>query len=1464
MKVDISRDTFRPQRHYSSVRLEQGRVQVDADWNEQIAINHHHTRTTARDVIGAAGAPKGAAGGFAIALAPDGSDLLIAPGAIYVDGILCELDTPSAIIASYGPAAKQATLPAWVARTLAVGLWIEATAVGAPPIRTKITAVNAATGLVAFADELSGLGAGARVRVLASYGGQPDLRVALPVPPLPIGSALVYLDVWERSITALDDPEIREVALGGTDTATRMRVVWQVKLLPLTGGPFTCSSAVPEYDAAIAAPTGRLSARAMRDVTTDNPCVIPSSSGFRRLENQLYRVEIHKPGSLASGTATFKWSRDNAAVVGRITGRVGDVLTLAAAPRDEALGFASGQWIEISDDHSELAGEPGTLIRLAKVEGKQLTLDTTTGSLDLTKCPGNPVARRWDSAGQLPVATGPAADDGFLRLEDGVQIKLEPGTYATGDYWLIPARTITGDVEWPRDAAGAIPQLRRGTHHHFARLAIATTALQGANRVTTIADCRRRIPPLTEITAEDVAFDSDCDLLSEASTVHEALDVLCHERNLRFHNQQLHGWGIVNGLQVQCGPDSHAGGATLHDVVTVKPGYAIDALGRDIIVDSKTGDRLRVLDMLRASQLLIDPADPGKLVDGSVSLAIQPGSGIGDRYRLELYDAAATSWSKVLDHSFVWDVWQDCLVPLGDAFRSEFLGQDDQTWQHIIAFINVLAPLLLPQNGRHVYISPKEDAILRGFYDKLRVLLQSKTFCAMFDGRGFPDYEPILQPPSLDPRPSTIFGKVLQGVSLPSRMRITPDGAHAFAISGKVVATDQSSIISIFNVAYRVPTTDANGKTVFESADSPNEKLVGSTAFPTSGATVTDVAFSPDARTMYAIAVLNGNDSLFAAADIRDPANIRWSQVTTLCDQPLVALVLSPLDPQKLYAVARGAGLHLIDASGLLPNQVLLSSFLATGHLEVAMVGAGKQRRGFAFCTTHAAGDSPPDYRGIRRVDLADPDAVLDYALPASHPKGNDDICVSTSADGRTTKLFAIVDAGNGETSKRLVRYDAGASPAAPLAVEANIDLQYAAPNNNPGIVDTTTYRLAYNEQTQRVMIASFDAFLIKLVAPTAGALDPVSHPTQLWPIAIAYNPSAAFASVDGRTRLTGGVFVQNALSGTINNIPAAYVGRSPAVVDLAALADYHNKVLEAFIDLFGRFAQYLKDGFCDHFLVNGPDDTAKTVYLARIDIKDQQVYNICNFSRRRYVHSFPTIEYWMSIVPVLPVVRKLVGDACCTIIQSVFANVNAPAAERSDVVSSSKAWNGMAQVQRLDLAKQLSTQLGKLGVASRIGKTMLGNAISKPAAPAAPLPSGARLTDVVNQPAPAATKLLAGKSVTVVSKEVVTSSKHVADTLAAPAILPASSQVVLVTDARDRVLGYRVVKAAGPAVPAGQGGTDRLDAELTKRDAVIAQLSSQLEALSASHDASLAARDKQLAELTSKVATLIKASPTR
>src|SRR5207244_2465359 len=45
---------------------------------------------------------------------------------------------------------------------------------------------------------------------------------------------LIYLDVWERHISSVEDDSIREVALGGADTASRAQLVWQVRHLELT------------------------------------------------------------------------------------------------------------------------------------------------------------------------------------------------------------------------------------------------------------------------------------------------------------------------------------------------------------------------------------------------------------------------------------------------------------------------------------------------------------------------------------------------------------------------------------------------------------------------------------------------------------------------------------------------------------------------------------------------------------------------------------------------------------------------------------------------------------------------------------------------------------------------------------------------------------------------------------------------------------------------------------------------------------------------------------------------------------------------------------------------------------------------------------------------------------------------------------------------------------------------------
>src|SRR6185503_2666352 len=109
----------------------------------------------------------------------------------------------------------------------------------------------------------------------------------------------------------------------------------------------------------------------------------------------------------------------------------------------------------------------------------------------------HPLIRRWDQREGDPAAGGltldkdgdhaalvPASATGqesWLELEDGVEIQFvdpQNSVYRTGDYWLIPARVATGDVEWPRDTVPgtnekrALAKLPDGVTHHYAPLGV--------------------------------------------------------------------------------------------------------------------------------------------------------------------------------------------------------------------------------------------------------------------------------------------------------------------------------------------------------------------------------------------------------------------------------------------------------------------------------------------------------------------------------------------------------------------------------------------------------------------------------------------------------------------------------------------------------------------------------------------------------------------------------------------------------------------------------------------------------------------------------------------------------------------------------------------------------------------------------------------------------------------------------
>lgn len=407
MKGDFSRNPLENGKGYSSVLMQQGRVLLDADWNKLGFIFNHYLRALAADLIGPHGGPASNAG-FGIKICEGGKDFEIGFGHYYVDGILIENEP----YAQCGVDAEPAPV---------------------------------------------------------TYYTQQYYADCCDHDTLGDAPFLVYLDVWERHITYIQDPDIREVALGGPDTTTRLQVVWQVKTLELEQEEELDCKDIP-WDELIEAwqPTNRgcLKARTEKPQKATDLCITPPDAGYRGAENQLYRVEIHKAGE--AGEATFEWSRDNGNIVFAIRSLQGDTAALEHMGRDAKQGLRVGDWVEIVDDYV-LCGEPGLLVQIAAVDRVELTVALKVpDGVDLPVYDENstkhPFLCRWDHKAGNPTQGEPQmADDGallveeskWLFLEDGVEIYFhssptKPHRYRTGDYWLIPARTATGDLIWPK------------------------------------------------------------------------------------------------------------------------------------------------------------------------------------------------------------------------------------------------------------------------------------------------------------------------------------------------------------------------------------------------------------------------------------------------------------------------------------------------------------------------------------------------------------------------------------------------------------------------------------------------------------------------------------------------------------------------------------------------------------------------------------------------------------------------------------------------------------------------------------------------------------------------------------------------------------------------------------------------------------------------------------------------------
>src|SRR5262245_22440041 len=433
MGADLSRVRIDPLRDdHSGVGLQQGRRLLDADFNGQVAITDRRLRAHAVDLAVTTPAVVSGQTPDAFLIKASGGKLSIEPGRMYVDGLLAE---------NHGDT---------------------------PVVFDPVLAELNGTGALAFEKQ--------------KYW--PTAKM-----PATTGPYLAFLDVWDREVTALENPDLVEIAVG-VDTTTRTQTVWQVRLLENVGD-ISCAtpdSQIPGWSAHIAPSGARLTTGVEPVDPADDPCELPPTGGYRGLENQLYRVQIYDGGA----KPTFLWSRENASVGAAVVEVVSATqsatqLRLSTLGRDAVLSIADNDWVEILDDHREFEQLPGDL--------RQVTVDVDTNIITISPALSPELipsgsgqdtvavrhlrVRRWDS----PLITAPT-NGSPVSIERGLTVTfsfVDSKVARRGDYWVFYARAADASFE---HLVAAPP---RGIHHHFARLAVVTLP-------DSASDCRPKPP----------------------------------------------------------------------------------------------------------------------------------------------------------------------------------------------------------------------------------------------------------------------------------------------------------------------------------------------------------------------------------------------------------------------------------------------------------------------------------------------------------------------------------------------------------------------------------------------------------------------------------------------------------------------------------------------------------------------------------------------------------------------------------------------------------------------------------------------------------------------------------------------------------------------------------------------------------------------------------------------------------
>lgn len=373
---------------------------------------------------------------------------------------------------------------------------------------------------------------------------------------------MVYLEVWQQPVSAEEDRELAEPALGGPDTTTRLRTMARVRRRSVTSAK--CAAAWAEITNALQTSgigtwnedTCELQTDVRLKVTYpvggvgEDLCSPSVTAGYLGAENQAIRVQlVQRLGAVGSGELT--WGYNNASPLYRARVVNGTTLELETPPRDEASWPLKDQVVEVlpwsavlvpDGDPTRLHGEvladgggramPSTAGQAVSLGGGHLSqLASSYSATDHRIRLATPLPPGFNTRAAPHVAAGVDTDrhgEGrgtlvFVRVwnrgsdngssarlpyikdqpltlgKSGIQVTITGTQLGADAHWIIGARPNTPDQVYPWSFEDDGGRAPNGVRRFLVPLAVVTWS--GATG--TVHDCRRTFRPLT-------ALDSCC------------------------------------------------------------------------------------------------------------------------------------------------------------------------------------------------------------------------------------------------------------------------------------------------------------------------------------------------------------------------------------------------------------------------------------------------------------------------------------------------------------------------------------------------------------------------------------------------------------------------------------------------------------------------------------------------------------------------------------------------------------------------------------------------------------------------------------------------------------------------------------------------------------------------------------------------------------------------------------------